>query len=165
MFVVLHTSSMESHVADVLNRNGNMAAIYASNALPISQGRIYVARPNLHLVLQNQHMWLDSGPKINRSRPAIDPLFQSAAENYGDRVIGVLLTGYLDDGSAGLAAIKRHGGMAIVQDPRDAYAPEMPRNALRLVKVDRCLPIAEIAPLLVKLVTGQKGTRSNVKHK
>lgn len=159
VFVVLHTASIESHVADVLNRNGNMAALYASNALPVAHGRIYVARPNLHLTLQDQHMWLDSGPKVNRSRPAIDPLFQSAAKSYGSRVIGVLLTGYLDDGSAGLAAIKNHGGIAIVQDPRDAYAPEMPRTALRLIKVDHCLPITEIAPLLVKLVRGEEKGR------
>lgn len=155
VFVVLHTASIESHVADVLNRNGNMPALYASNGLSISHGSIYVARPDLHLTLQNHRMWLDSGPKINRSRPAIDPLFQSAAESYGSRVIGVLLTGYLDDGSAGLVAIKKHGGSAVVQDPKDAYAPEMPRSALSAVSVDYCLPLNEIAPLLIRLVEGQ----------
>jgi two-component system chemotaxis response regulator CheB len=97
-------------------------------------------------------MWLTAGPWVNRHRPAIDPLFVSAAEAYGSRVIGVLLTGYQDDGTAGLAAIKNHGGIAIVQDPDEAFAPDMPRSALRLVQVDHCLPLKEIAPLLVDLV-------------
>ena len=99
-------------------------------------------------------MRLGPGPKINRHRPAIDPLFESAAQYYGDRVIGVLLSGFLDDGVAGLAAIKQQRGIAIVQDPKEAFAPDLPRNALTRVKVDYCLPSLEIAPLLVRLVNG-----------
>jgi two-component system chemotaxis response regulator CheB len=100
---------------------------------------------------------------VNRHRPAIDPLFESAARIFGDRVIGVVLTGYLDDGSAGLVAIKKLGGIAVVQDPNDAVAPNMPRNALKHVSVDYCLPITEIAPLLIHLVSRKNGEKGKTR--
>jgi two-component system chemotaxis response regulator CheB len=155
--MVLHTRTEDGgHLAEILSRNGNMAAANALNGSPVSPGRIYVARPNLHLTLRSDRMWLTRGPTVNLHRPAIDPLFQSAAEAYGSQVIGVLLTGYQDDGTAGLAAIKNRRGIAVVQDPNEAYAPDMPRNALRRVEVDHCLPLKEIAPLLVELVEGRQ---------
>jgi two-component system chemotaxis response regulator CheB len=168
VFVVLHTSNEASHLADILNRNGNMPVAFALNGSPILQSRVFVARPNYHLMLKDGRMWLTIGPKVNRHRPAIDPLFESAAEVYGNRVIGVVLTGYRDDGSAGLSTIKEHGGIAIVQDPKQAFAPNMPGNALRLVATDYCLGLEEIAPLLVKLVNGrtqQKGAKKSRKQR
>src|SRR5262249_33121167 len=86
-----------------------------------------------------------------RSRPAVDPLFRSAASAYGSRVIGVILTGWLDDGTAGIWAVKRRGGVAIVQDPNEALAPSMPLNAMKHIKVDHCLPLHKIAPLISQL--------------
>jgi two-component system chemotaxis response regulator CheB len=102
------------------------------------------------------------GAQENRSRPGIDPLFRSAAVAYGNRVIGVLLTGYLDDGTAGLTAIKRCGGTCVVQDPKDAAYPDMPQNALNQVKIDHCVPIAEMGALFLKLLRKSRGARKPV---
>ena len=155
VFVVVHRGAAPGHLAEVLGRRGQLTTVAAKDATTIVPRRVYIAPPGFHLTLKNYHTQLSVGPKINRHRPAVDPLFLSAAHEYGSRVIGVVLSGYLDDGSAGLAAIKEQGGIAIVQDPDDAVAPDMPRNALRAVDVDYCLPAAEIAPLLVKLVNGR----------
>ncbi len=131
------------------------------SALPVShpvdgqqlvKGRIYVAPPDQHLLVEPPgRIRLSRGPKENRFRPAIDPLFRSAAHAFGPRVIGVVLTGALDDGTAGLWTIKRHGGVAVVQDPKDALVSSMPLSALRYVEVDHCLPLIEIGPLLARL--------------
>jgi two-component system chemotaxis response regulator CheB len=154
VFVVLHTAAQSPGIlADILDRAG---ALHASNAVDkerIQPGHIYVAPPDQHLLVEPNRIRLTRGPKENRFRPAVDPLFRSAAQAYGPRVIGVILTGNLDDGTAGLWAVKRLGGTAIVQDPQDALAPSMPRSALRQVEVDHCLPLAEIAPLLARLTS------------
>ncbi|MBV8274982.1 MAG: chemotaxis protein CheB [Verrucomicrobia bacterium] len=97
------------------------------------------------------HLRVTRGPKENCSRPAVDPLFRSAAYAFGPRVIGVILTGELDDGTAGMWSIKARGGSAIVQNPEEAIAPSMPLSALKQVSIDHCLRLEEIAPLLVKL--------------
>jgi len=103
---------------------------------------------------------LSRGLRENFHRPSIDALFRTAAESYGPRVAGVILTGNLDDGTAGLHAIKKLGGIAIVQDPKDASVPAMPQNALRNVKVNHCMPLAKIGPLLVQLATTRNVPKS-----
>jgi two-component system chemotaxis response regulator CheB len=114
-----------------------------------------VASPDYHLLLERGLLRQMHGPKENRHRPAIDPLFRSAAYYYGPRVVGVILTGALDDGTAGLLAVKRRGGIAVVQDPKEALYPSMPNSALAHVEVDYCLPLAKIGAVLVHLVQQQ----------
>jgi two-component system, chemotaxis family, protein-glutamate methylesterase/glutaminase len=152
IFIVMHTGADSPSVLDlILNRAGPLPAITPRDKQKIPRGKIVVAPPDHHLIIEPDRICLSRGPKENRFRPAIDPLFRSAAQVYGPRVIGVILTGGLDDGTAGLWAIKRLGGMAVVQDPRDALVPSMAESALRYVEVDHCVPLQEIAPLLVKL--------------
>lgn len=149
IFVVLHLSPQAtSHLAEILSFRGPLRATQPRDGEAIQPGHIYVAPPDRHLLLEVGRVRVVRGPKENGFRPAVDPLFRSAALAYGSRVIGVVLTGALDDGSAGLWAIKRYGGMAVVQDPREAKFPSMPASALDYVQVDYCLPIAEIGPLL-----------------
>jgi two-component system chemotaxis response regulator CheB len=118
----------------------------------LRHGHILVAPPDHHLLVEGEAVRLTRGPKEHHTRPAVDPLFRSAALSHGPRVIGVLLTGGLDDGSAGVQAIKQCGGLVVVQDPSDAEDPSMPGAALRAVEVDHCVPLERIAPLLVALV-------------
>jgi two-component system chemotaxis response regulator CheB len=154
IFVVMHTAPQSPGIlANILDRAGALPAANAVDRERIKPGHIYVAPPDQHLVIEPTRVRLTRGPKENRFRPAVDPLFRSAAQVYGPRVIGVVLTGNLDDGSAGLRAVKQLGGTAIVQDPQEALAPSMPRSAMRQVRVDHCLPVAEIAPLLVRLAS------------
>jgi two-component system, chemotaxis family, protein-glutamate methylesterase/glutaminase len=152
VFVVMHTSPQSPGVlGEILARAGSLPAANARNGERIEPGRIYVAPPDHHLVLEPGVVRVTRGPKENRFRPAVDPLFRSAAQVYGPRVTGVILTGGLDDGTSGLWAVKRLGGTAVVQDPGEAFVPSMPLSALAHVEVDYCLPLAEIAPLLVRL--------------
>jgi two-component system, chemotaxis family, protein-glutamate methylesterase/glutaminase len=152
IFVVLHVSPRgTSKFPEILNRAGHIPAAHALDKEPIRLGRIYVAPPDLHLLLRNGTIRLVRGPKENNVRPAIDATFRTAARAYGPRVVGVVLSGALDDGTAGLAAIKERGGVTVVQDPTDALFPDMPRNAMEAMKVDYCLPTREIAPVLVRL--------------
>ena len=154
VFVVMHTAPDSPGVlADILNRNGNLPATNARNRERIKPGRIYVAPPDYHLLIEPGLLRITHGPKENRFRPAVDPLFRSAAQVYGPRAVGVILTGGLDDGTSGLWAIKRLGGTAIVQDPQEAFMPSMPQSAMNRVEVDYCLPVAEIALLLARLAS------------
>ena len=120
-------------------------------------GRIYIAPPDNHLLLKTTKMLVTKGARENRNRPGIDPLFRSAAVAHGSRVIGVVLTGMFDDGTAGLIAIKRCGGVTIVQDPRDAAYSGMPLSALDNSNVDFCVSVAEMGPLLTTLVSQSRG--------
>jgi two-component system, chemotaxis family, protein-glutamate methylesterase/glutaminase len=152
LFVVWHVSP-DSHgvLPAALNRAGALPVGHAVDGESIAPGRIFVAPPDRHLLVERGRVRVTRGPKEHRFRPAVDPLFRSAAFAYGPRVVGVVLSGALDDGSAGLRTIKRRGGIAIVQDPLDADVPSMPRNAMRACAVDHVVPAAELADLLVRL--------------
>jgi two-component system chemotaxis response regulator CheB len=150
--IVLHMSPESPGILhDILNRSGPLHASPARNGERLQPGRIYVSPPDVHLLIEPGELRVTRGPKENRFRPAIDPLFRTAAQVYGPAAIGVILTGSLDDGTAGLWAIKKMGGTTVVQDPRDALYPDMPANAAQHIDVDHCVPLAGIAPLLVRL--------------
>ncbi|MGC2238519.1 MAG: chemotaxis protein CheB [Pyrinomonadaceae bacterium] len=152
IFVVWHMPpDVRGVLPQVLNRFETVRATHAIDGERIEPNRIYVAPPDRHLLIEKGNVRVTRGPKENRFRPAVDPLFRSAAYAYGSRVIGVILSGALDDGTAGLWTIKQRGGLAIVQDPLDAEVPSMPENALREVAVDYKVPLAEMAELLVRL--------------
>jgi two-component system, chemotaxis family, protein-glutamate methylesterase/glutaminase len=152
--VVLHTSPQAPAVLDsILARSGRLAARNARDGDRLMPGLIYVAAPDCHLLVEPDVVRVTKGPRENRFRPAIDPLFRSAAQVYGPAAIGVVLTGNLDDGTAGLWAVKQLGGTAIVQHPDDALFPAMPLSALRHVRVDYSVPVAGLAPLLVQLTS------------
>lgn len=152
VFVVWHTApGVKSILPSVLRKAGPLTAVHPADGDPIQPGKIYVAPSDHHMMVERDYIRIAKGPKENRFRPAIDPLFRSAAYVYGPRVIGVVLTGALDDGTAGLWTIKLRGGTAVVQEPSEAVIDAMPLNALTNVEVDYKLPVAEIGPLLGRL--------------
>ena len=152
VFVVLHIPAYKpSALPRLLCHAGPLPAIHPTDNVLIERERIYVAPPDRHLLVEVGQVRLSEGPKEKGTRPAIDPLFRSAANAYGPRVVGVILTGTLDDGTAGLLSVKRHGGIAIVQDPDEARFSDMPCSALASVAVDYTVPLSSIAPLLVHL--------------
>lgn len=152
IFIVWHMSPDVSGILpQVINRQKTLLATNAIDQEPIVYNRIYVAPPDKHLLLEEGIVRVTRGPKENRFRPAVDPLFRSAAYIYGARVIGIILSGALDDGTSGLWTIKNRGGIAIVQEPSEAEVPSMPESALAAVEVDYRLSVAEIGHLLVKL--------------
>jgi two-component system chemotaxis response regulator CheB len=153
VFVVTHLSpTARSRLPEILSRAGPLPAHAARDGDPIEPGCIAVAPPDRHLLVRPGRIELTRGPRENHTRPAVDPLFRSAARSYGARVIGVVLSGALYDGTAGLLAVKAHGGTTIVQDPADATVDGMPRSALRLVRADDVLPAAAIGPALARMV-------------
>jgi two-component system chemotaxis response regulator CheB len=158
VFIVEHIPAWPpSKLPEILSRAGSLPAVHARDGAAIQTGVIYIAPPDHHLIVRQDHVHLERGPKENRHRPAINPLFRSAALAYGPRVIGVILTGSMDDGTLGLWEVKRRGGIAIVQDPAEAPYPDMPRNALQNVEVDYSVPVDEISPLLSTLSAQQIG--------
>jgi two-component system chemotaxis response regulator CheB len=155
IFVVQHLSPTSKSVLPwLLSRAGELPAFHPIDGEPIRPGHIHVAPPDHHLLVKPGHVLIRRGPKENRTRPAVDPLFRSAAIAYGPRVIGVVLTGTLDDGSSGLIAVKRCGGISVVQDPDSAAWPDMPRNAIAHDHVDHCVNLTDLPALLVGL-TGE----------
>ncbi|WP_328476908.1 chemotaxis protein CheB [Actinoplanes sp. NBC_00393] len=152
LLVVLHIPrASPSALPGILSRSGPLPAAYARDGDPLLGGRIYIAPPDHHLLLIDGHLRLTRGPAENGHRPAIDPLFRSAARAAGRRAIGVILSGSRDDGAAGLAAVATAGGATIVQDPEDAITAWMPRAALDQVKPDHVVPAAELGPLLAEI--------------
>nr|WP_295926744.1 chemotaxis protein CheB [uncultured Dyadobacter sp.] len=160
IFVTWHMApTLEGVLPRVLNQVNSIPAAHARDGEPIVMNRIYVAPPDHHLLLERGHVRVTRGPKENRFRPAVDPLFRSAAYAYRNRVIGVVLSGALDDGTAGLWTIKYRGGMAIAQHPRDAEVGSMPESAIREVAVDHIVPLAEMGSLLTQLVGKPAGKK------
>jgi two-component system chemotaxis response regulator CheB len=150
--IVQHVGSHPSILPDLLGNQGPNAAVHASDGQRVVPGTLYVAPPDHHMLLEGDTVRLTRGPKENYARPAIDPLFRSAASSLGSRAIGVILTGQMDDGTVGLQAIQAAGGITLVQDPATAAYPEMPESALRHVQVDHCVPLDQIAGVLADLV-------------
>ena len=135
-----------------LRRAGRLPVAHAIDGMAIEPGHVYVAPPDHHLLIERDRVRVTRGPRENLHRPAVDPLFRTAADAYGPAVIGVILSGTLDDGAGGLQVVKARGGLAVVQDPNDAQYDSMPRSALRYTEVDYCLPVAAIPTLLADLV-------------
>lgn len=153
VFAVLHVPPYPvSALPAILNRCGPLSAVHPEDGVAFRAGRVYVAPSDRHLLVGRGKVFVNRGPRENGHRPALDVLFRSAARAYGRRVIGVVLTGNLDDGTAGLLAIKSHGGLAVVQDPAEADYPGMPESAVGNVDVDYVVPLAEMPALLADLV-------------
>ena len=152
IFVVVHRPPLfESQLVHILGRRTKMPVREPEDGQPVQPGRVYLAPRDYHMVFEDGVVRLNRGPQFHRFRPAVDPLFRSAAYVYGPRTIGVVLTGALDDGTAGLWTIKLRGGTAIVQDPEEALIPSMPLSALKAVSVDHRAKVSEIAGLLARL--------------
>lgn len=149
VFIVLHIpAKAPSFLPDILKRESKLPVAHAVDGEQIVRGRVYVAPPDQHLIIEDEQVKLVHGPKENLHRPSIDALFRSAARGAGPRVIGVILTGARDDGKVGMRAVKQRGGIAIVQDPLEAPFPSMPMSVMKEIRVDYSLPLREIAPLL-----------------
>ena len=161
-------SSAPGHLAEMLGRRCQLPVVDARDGDPFAPGCVYVAPPDRHLLLRGGALRVVKGPRENRVRPALDPLFRSAAVAYGPRVVGIVLTGLQNDGSAGLAAVKRCGGLGVVQRPDDAAFPEMPRNALLALQsvggVDHCPTLEELPDLLHRLVREEVTAGPPVPH-
>ena len=159
VLVVLHMPAYgHSVLPEILSRRGPLPAKHAVDGEPLLTGRIYVAPPDHHLLVQSGKISLTRGPAENNHRPAIDALFRSAARAYGSRTVGIVLTGTLDDGTAGLQSIKSRGGLALVQDPNEALFTGMPVNAIENVAVDKIETIAGLAQTVTRLAgAGQAG--------
>ncbi|MES2890200.1 MAG: chemotaxis protein CheB [Pseudomonadota bacterium] len=153
LLVVLHVGSHPSILPELLRAAGPLPARHAVQGQGLQKGCITVAPPDHHMLVIGDRIELTRGPKEHHARPAIDPLFLSAALSQGPGVVGVILTGMLDDGTAGLQAVKQAGGAAVVQNPDDALAPSMPLSALKHVEVDHCVSLAQLPKLLCSLAT------------
>jgi two-component system chemotaxis response regulator CheB len=152
VLIVIHVPpESPGMLPSILSKAGPLPAAHASDGEELRAGRIYVAPADHHMIVDGPRVRLARGPRENLHRPAVDPMFRSVAVAYGPRAVGVILTGALDDGTAGLSAIKRMGGLAIVQDPATAMYPSMPSSARRNVRVDYSVSLAEIPPLLDRL--------------
>ncbi len=158
--VVLHRSAFaKSRLIEILGRRARMPVVEPEHGQAIRHGVVYVAPRDRHLLVHHGVACVTQGPREHGFRPAIDPLFRSAAASYGSRVVGVLLSGLGDDGSLGLGAIKRGGGLSLVQDPGEAEFPAMPFNAMRREDIDAVFRINEMADALSAIALGGMVTR------
>jgi two-component system chemotaxis response regulator CheB len=161
VLIVMHVGARHSILPEILQKLCPLPVKHAQDGDLLLPGHVLIAPPDRHLTVENHdgqpraRLW--HGPKENHTRPAIDPLFRSAAAEFDGSVIATILTGYLDDGTAGLQAVKARGGYAIVQDPADAHAPDMPASAIAYVAVDQVLPLHNIGPALVALSKATAG--------
>ncbi len=162
VFITQHQAGRsEGILPEILNRAGPLLALHPWEETAIEMGRIYVAPPDYHLILTRDTVLVGHGPKENMQRPCINTMFRSAAAAHGPSVAGVLLTGLLDDGAAGLWDIQQKGGATVVQDPKEAAYPSMPQSAIRGLNVQYILRLAEMAPLLSRLTMGDGNTQSS----
>ena len=159
IFITQHTSplSRKCYLTEILQRYGKLTCVTAEDHQSINPGRIYIAPPDNHLLIRDDHIHTSRGPKENHSRPAADPMFRSAAASHGGRVVGIVLTGYLDDGSSGLLTVKSCGGKTVVQDPLDAIVPDMPTNAMSYTTPDFVAPAAGMATVMCELAATEAG--------
>ena len=158
VLVTIHVPSNFRSVLDkLLSRAGPLPAQFATDGDVLEKGRIYIAPPNRHLIVDGHRLALGEGARENNARPAIDPMLRSAAVCCGPRTIGVVLTGTLGDGASGLWAVQRAGGISVVQDPKDAEFPEMPLTALNRIQPDHVVQLTDMPALLNGLVHQQTG--------
>ena len=157
LFVVLHVSAeAPTFIPQILTKMTGLEVKHPADGEKIEKGVIYVAKPDFHMLVEGNKVPMSRGPRENRHRPAIDPLFRTAARAYGPRVIGLILSGSLDDGATGLTAVKFRGGVTIVQDPEDALVGQMPQRAMEHSRPDYVLPADEIGRTIVKLITSKR---------
>jgi two-component system chemotaxis response regulator CheB len=161
VLVVQHIGAHESILPQLIAKDCRLSVAHALDGEALQPGTIRIAPSDRHLIVRDGCLRLLRSPKENFARPAIDPLFRTAALEYRECAIGVILTGMLDDGTAGLRAIKQAGGIAVVQDPLDAVESSMPASALRHVAVDHCVPLREMSGLLSRLVASPAPARSS----
>lgn len=155
VFVVQHLAPYAlSYMPEILGRAGQLPVAHPRDGEPVRSGRVYIAPPDHHLLIEDHRIVVKKGPKENRFRPSIDALFRSAAYTYGPRVIAVVLTGLLDDGTSGMWSVKRLGGVGVIQAPEDAEYASMPTSVLEYVNVDHSVPLSAMGELLVRL-TGE----------
>lgn len=154
IFIVQHIAAYAtSMLPEILNHAGSLKAVHPADGDSFQPGMIYIAPPDHHILIEENRVLVKKGPKENRFRPSIDALFRSAAYNFGERVIGVVLTGLLDDGTSGMWSIKRLGGVGIIQKPEDAEYSSMPSSVLEYVDVDYAVPLAKLGALLNQLTS------------
>src|SRR5215813_13704929 len=153
VLVVMHVRpGSDGVLPQILGRTTVLPVTFAEHGEPFSHGHVYVAQPDLHLIVTDGRLRLVHGPRENGFRPAIDPLFRTAARELDSRVVGVILSGALSDGAYGLSLIKQHGGVAIVQDPEEARVDSMPMKALSTVDADYVLPAVQIAAAVTRVI-------------
>jgi two-component system chemotaxis response regulator CheB len=163
VLIVMHisTDATGNVLLNALNNNSELKCVHAVHGAQVKAGYVYLAPSDHHLMVKaGGRLLVTKGAQENRNRPGIDPLFRSAAVTFGNRVTGIILTGYLDDGTAGLIAIQRCGGTCMIQDPEDAEYPDMPKNALNQITPDYCVPVAEMGSVLAKLMTIKPGKQN-----